>query len=113
MSGLDLDHADALALTGRRPAQPSLPEGATRRTEAPDDGFGLARDPAPRPGPPAVPPPSFRLGTPPPRLGGHGLAAPGPGTPGLAPPGPGAPGLALPGQGIPRPPSRPQHARPG
>jgi signal transduction histidine kinase len=91
MSGLDLDHADALALTGRRPAQPSLPEGTTRRTEAPDDGFGLARDPVP-----AVPPPSFRLGTPPPRLGGQGPAAPGPGTPGLAPPGPGIPPPALP-----------------
>src|SRR5439155_678142 len=43
LSGLDLDHADALALTGRRPVQPSLPEGATRRTEALDDGFGRPR----------------------------------------------------------------------
>jgi signal transduction histidine kinase len=34
MSGLDLDHADALALTGRHPAPPSLPAGATRETEA-------------------------------------------------------------------------------
>jgi signal transduction histidine kinase len=114
MSGLDLDHADALALTGRRPAHPSLPEGTTRRTEAPDDGFGLARDPAPpaRDPVPAVPPPSFRLGTPPPRLGGQGPAAPGPGTPGLAPPGPGIPGLAPPGPGIP-PPALPRRSPPG
>ena len=84
MSGLDLDHADALALTGRHSVPPpSLPEGATRRTEAPDEVFGLARDPAP-----AVPPPSFRLGSPPPRLGTPGPAGTGPGTPGLAPPGP-------------------------
>jgi hypothetical protein len=98
MSGLDLDHADALALTGRRPAHPSLPEGTTRRTEAPDDVFGLARDPAPpaRDPVPAVPPPSFRLGTPPPRLGGQGPAAPGPGALGLAPPGQSIPPPALP-----------------
>ncbi len=96
MSGLDLDYADALALTGRHPVPPSLPEGATRRAEAPDDGFGLARDPAP-----AVPPPSFRLGSPPPRLGTPGPAGTGPGTPGLAPPGPGTPGLAPPGPGTP------------
>jgi len=96
MSGLDLDHADALALTSRRPAQPSLPEGLTRRTEAADDGFGLARDPAP-----AVPPPSFRLGSPPPRLGAAGLSPPRPGIPGLAPPGADAPGLAPPGPGAP------------
>jgi signal transduction histidine kinase len=117
MSGLDLDHADALALTGRRPAQPSLPEGTTRRTEAPDDLFGPGRDPVP-----AVPPPSFRLGTPPPRLGTTGLAGPGPGTPGLAPPrpgtpelappGPGTPGLAPPGQGTP-PPPLPRRSTPG
>jgi len=114
MSGLDLDHIDALALTGQRPAQPSLPEGTTRRTEAPDDGFGLARDPAPpaRDPVPAVPPPSFRLGTPPPRLGGQGPAASGPVTPGLAPPGPGAPGLAPPGRGIP-PPALPRRSTPG
>jgi signal transduction histidine kinase len=134
MSGLDLDHADALALTGRRPAQPSLPEGTTRRTEPPDDLFGLARDPAPpaRDPVPAVPPPSFRLGTPPPRLGGQGPAASGPGTsglappgpgtpslappdrgtPGLAPPGPGTPGLAPPGPGIP-PPALPRRSPPG
>ncbi len=91
LSGLDLDRADALALTGRRSVQPSLPEGATRRAEAPDDGFGRTRDPAP-----AVPPPSFRLGSPPPRLGAAGLAPPRPGTPGLTPPGPDAPGLAPP-----------------
>jgi signal transduction histidine kinase len=96
MSGLDLDHADALALTGRRSVQPSLPEGVTRRTEAPDDGFGLARDPAP-----AVPPPSFRLGSPPPRLGAAGLAPPRPGAPGLTPPGPDAPGLTPPRPGTP------------
>jgi hypothetical protein len=124
MSGLDLDHADALALTGRRPAQPSLPEGTTRRTEAPDDLFGLARAPAPpgRDPVPAVPPPSFRLGTPPPRLGTTGLAGPGPGAPGLAPPrpgapelappGPGTPGLAPPGQGTP-PPPLPRRSTPG
>ena len=124
MSGLDLDHADALALTGRRPAQPSLPEGTTRRIEAPDDPFGLARDPVPpaRDPVPAVPPPSFRLGTPPPRLGTTGLAGPGPGTPGLAPPrpgapelappGPGTPGLAPPGQGTP-PPPLPRRSTPG
>ena len=107
MSGLDLDHADALALTGRHSAPPSLPEGATRRTEAPDDGFGLARDPAP-----AVPPPSFRLGSPPPRLGTPGLAGTGPGTRGLAPPGPGTRGLAPPGPEHPRAgPSRPGHPR--
>jgi signal transduction histidine kinase len=100
MSGLDLDHADALALTGRHPAPPSLPEGATRRTEAPDGGFGLARDPAP-----AVPPPSFRLGSPPPRLGTPGLAGTGPGTRGLAPPGPGTPALAPPGPRRPDPPA--------
>ena len=98
MSGLDLDHADALALTGRHSAPPSLPEGATRRTEAPDDVFGLARDPAPAP---AVPPPSFRLGSPPPRLGSPGLAGTGPGTRGLAPPGPGTRGLASSGPDIP------------
>jgi hypothetical protein len=103
MSGLDLDHADALALTGRRPAQPSLPEGTTRRAEAPDDGFGLARDPAPpaRDPVPAVPPPSFRLGTPPPRLSGQGPAASGPGTPGLAPPGQGTPPPPLPRRSTP------------
>jgi signal transduction histidine kinase len=98
MSGLDLDHADALALTGRHPAPPSLPAGATRGTEAPDGGFGLARDPAP-----AVPPPSFRLGSPPPRLGTPGLAGTGAGTRGLAPPGPGTPGLAPPGPRRPDP----------
>ena len=98
LSGLDLDHADALALTGRRPVQPSLPEGATRRTEAPDDGFGRTRDPAP-----AVPPPSFRLGSPPPRLGAAGLAPPRPGTPGLTPPSPEAPGLAPPRPDTPGP----------
>jgi signal transduction histidine kinase len=98
MSGLDLGHADALALTGRHSAPPSLPEGPTRRTEAPDGGFGLARDPAP-----AVPPPSFRLGSPPPRLGTPGLAGTGPGTRGLAPPGPGTPGLAPPGPRRPDP----------
>ena len=86
MSGLDLDHADALALTGRHPAPPSLPEGATRGTEAPDGGFGLARDPAP-----AVPPPSFRLGSPPPRLGTPGLAGTGRGHPGAGPSRPGHP----------------------
>ena len=91
MSGLDLDHADALALTSRRPAPPSLPEGLTRRAEAADDGFGLARDPAP-----AVPPPSFRLGSPPPRLGGPGLAPPGPSAPGPAGPGPSTPAPATP-----------------
>src|SRR5215831_14514806 len=97
VSSLDLGHADALALTSRRPAQPSLPEGATRRTEAADDGLGLARrEPAP-----AVPPPSFRLGTPPPRLGAPGAAGPGPGTPGLAPPGPASPGPAAPGPSTP------------
>jgi hypothetical protein len=98
MSGLDLGHADALALTGRHSAPPSLPEGPTRRTEAPDGGFGLARDPAP-----AVPPPSFRLGSPPPRLGTPGLAGTGAGTRGLAPPGPGTPGLAPPGPRRPDP----------
>jgi signal transduction histidine kinase len=91
MSGLDLDHADALALTGRPSAPPSLPEGATRRAEPSDGGFGVARDPAP-----AVPPPSFRLGSPPPRLGTPGRAGTGPGTRGLAPPGPGTPGLGRP-----------------
>ena len=106
--------ADALALTGRRSAPPSLPEGATRRTEAPDDVFGLARDPAP-----AVPPPSFRLGSPPPRLGSPGLAGTGPGTPGAGrPPGPGtggwprpartSPGWPLPARaGLTRPPRTP------
>jgi Histidine kinase-, DNA gyrase B-, and HSP90-like ATPase len=102
LSGLDLDHPDALALTGRRPVQPSLPEGTTRRTEAPDDGFSVARDPAP-----AVPPPSFRLGSPPPRLGAAGLAPPRPDTPG-----PRTPGLTPPGSGTPGLPSR-RPARPG
>ncbi len=110
MSGLDLGHADALALTGRHSAPPSLPEGATRRTETPDGSFGLARDSAPpaRDPAPTVPPPSFRLGSPPPRLGTHGPAAPGPaapgpGTPGLAPPGPDTPRLAPPGPRRPDP----------
>jgi hypothetical protein len=94
MSGLDLDHADALALTGRHSPPPSLPQRATRRTEAPDDGFGLAQDPAP-----AVPPPSFRLGSPPPRLGSPGPAGTGPGTRGLPPPGPGSRGSAPSGPG--------------
>src|SRR5262249_10000986 len=100
-SALDLSHPDALALPSRHPAQPSLTEGATR-AETPGGGFGLARDPAP-----TVPPPSFRLGSPPPRLGAHGPPAPGPGTPDLAPPGPGTPspstpGLAIPGPSTPR-----------
>jgi hypothetical protein len=123
MPALDLNHADALALPGRHPAQPSLTEDATR-TETPDGGFGLARDPAP-----TVPPPSFRLGSPPPRLGTHGPpapgsgttasgppspAAPGPGAPAAGPPGLPAPGPAVPGPGIPRPgiprPGRPDRA---
>jgi hypothetical protein len=90
MPTLDLNHADALALPSRHPAQPSVTEGATW-TETPDGGFGPARDPAP-----TIPPPSFRLGSPPPRLAGHGPPAPGPGTPDLAPPGPGTPGLGTP-----------------
>ena len=109
MSGLDLDHADALALTGRHSAPPSLPEGATRRTEAPDDGFGLARDPAP-----AVPPPSFRLGSPPPRLGTHRAGRSRPGHPRAGPPWPRHPraGPSRPGH-PPAAPSPPQHPRPG
>jgi signal transduction histidine kinase len=109
-SGLDLRHADALALSGQPPPPASLPEGATRRTETPDNGYGLARDPAS-----AVPPPNFRLGSPPPRLGPPGLAPPGLAPPGLAPPGPGTPGLAPPGPGTPRPalPRRNTPATPG
>ena len=34
-AGLDLDHADALALTGRHPAPPSLPESTSRSTGPP------------------------------------------------------------------------------
>jgi signal transduction histidine kinase len=94
MSALDLNHADALALPSRHPAQPSLTGNATR-TETPDGSFGLARDPAP------TAPPSFRLGSPPPRLGTHGPPGPGPGTPDLAPPGPSTPGPSTPGLGIP------------
>jgi len=118
MPVLDLNHADALALPSRHPAQPSPTEDATGRTETPDGSLGLARDPAP----PAVPPPSFRLGSPPPRLGTHGPPAPGPGTPDLAPPGPASPGPASPGPAAPRPvtpgpavprPSPPGLGRPG
>src|SRR5262249_21174466 len=87
---LDLNHADELALPSRRPARPSLTDGATR-TETPDGRFGLARDPAP-----AVPPSSFRLGSPPPRLGTHGPPPPGPGTPDLPPPGPSTPARGIP-----------------
>jgi len=117
MPVLDLNHADALALPSRHPAQPSPTEDATGRTETPDGSLGLARDPAP-----AVPPPSFRLGSPPPRLGTHGPPAPGPGTPDLAPPGPASPGPASPGPAAPRPvtpgpavprPSPPGLGRPG
>jgi signal transduction histidine kinase len=117
MPVLDLNHADALALPSRHPAQPSPAEDATGRTETPDGSLGLARDPAP-----AVPPPSFRLGSPPPRLGTHGPPAPGPGTPDLAPPGPASPGPASPGPAAPRPvtpgpavprPSPPGLGRPG
>ena len=117
MPVLDLNHTDALALPSRHPAQPSLAEDATGRTETPDGSLGLARDPAP-----AVPPPSFRLGSPPPRLGTHGPPAPGPGTPDLAPPGPASPGPASPGPAAPRPvtpgpavprPSPPGLGRPG
>jgi signal transduction histidine kinase len=112
MPALDLNHADALALPSRHPAQPSLTEDATGRTETPDGRFGLARDPAP-----AVPPPGFRLGSPPPRLGTHGPPAPGPGTPDLAPPGPASPGPAAPRPDIPGPvvprPSPPGLGRPG
>jgi hypothetical protein len=39
--GLDLHHADALVLTGRHSAQPSLPEGVTGETETADGGSGL------------------------------------------------------------------------
>jgi signal transduction histidine kinase len=117
MPVLDLNHADALALPSRHPAQPSPAEDATGRTETPDGSPGLVRDPAP-----AVPPPSFRLGSPPPRLGTHGPPAPGPGTPDLAPPGPASPGPASPGPAAPRPvtpgpavprPSPPVLGRPG
>ena len=117
MPVLDLNHTDALALPSRHPAQPSPTEDATGRTETPDGSLGLARDPAP-----AVPPPSFRLGSPPPRLGTHGPPAPGPGTPDLAPPGPASPGPASPGPAAPRPvtpgpavprPSPPGLGRPG
>jgi signal transduction histidine kinase len=117
MPALDLNHSEALALPSRHPAQPSLAEDATGRTETPDGSFGLARDPAP-----AVAPPSFRLGSPPPRLGTHGPPAPGPGTPDLAPPGPASPGPASPGPAAPRPdtpgpavprPSPPGLGRPG
>jgi hypothetical protein len=97
MPALDLNHADALALPGRHPAQPSLTEDATR-TETPDGGFGLARDPAP-----TVPPPSFRLGSPPPRLGTHGPPAPGPGTHASGTPRPAAPGPGTHASGTPRP----------
>jgi len=117
MPVLDLNHADALALPSRHPAQPSPTEDATGRTETPDGSLGLARDPAP-----AVPPPSFRLGSPPPRLGTHGPPAPGPGTPDLAPQGPASPGPASPSPAAPRPvtpgpavprPSPPGLGRPG
>src|SRR5262245_11857246 len=97
MSALDLNHADALALPSRHPAQPSLTEDGTR-TETPDGSFGLARDPAP-----TVPPPSFRLGSPPPRLGTYGPPAPGPGTHASGTPRPAAPGPGTPASGIPRP----------
>jgi signal transduction histidine kinase len=112
MPALDLNHSEALALPSRHPAQPSLTEDATGRTDTPDGRFGLARDQAP-----AVPPPSFRLGSPPPRLGTHGPPAPGPGTPDLAPPGPASPGPAAPrpdtpGPAVPRP-SPPGLGRPG
>jgi signal transduction histidine kinase len=112
MPALDLNHADALALPSRHPARPSLTEDATGRTEMPDGSFGLVRDPAP-----AVPPPSFRLGSPPPRLGTHGPPAPGPGTPDVAPPGSASPGPAAPrpdtpGPAVPRP-SPPGLGRPG
>jgi signal transduction histidine kinase len=107
MPALDLNHSEALALPSRHPAQPSLTEDATGRAETPDGRFGLARDPAP-----AVPPPSFRLGSPPPRLGTHGPPAPGPGTPDLAPPGPASPGPASPGPASPGPAS-PGPASPG
>ena len=108
MPALDLNHSEALALPSRHPAQPSLTEDATGRAETPDGRFGLARDPAP-----AVPPPRFRLGSPPPRLGAHGPPAPGPGAPDLAPPGPASPGPASPGPAAPRPDiSRPTVPRP-
>jgi signal transduction histidine kinase len=108
MPALDLNHSEALALPSRHPAQPSLTEDATGRAETPDGRFGLARDPAP-----AVPPPSFRLGSPPPRLGAHGPPAPGPGAPDLAPPGPASPGPASPGPASPGPAApRPDISRP-
>jgi len=113
LSGLDLDQADALALTGRRPPQPSLrqpslpqpslPGGATRRAETADDGFGLAGDPVS-----AIPPSSFRLGSPPPRLGAPGPPAPGPATPASPP----APALGRPGPATPASPPIPALGRP-
>jgi signal transduction histidine kinase len=42
MPGLDLHHADALALPGRHSVQPPPPEDATRETETADGGSGLA-----------------------------------------------------------------------
>src|SRR5215472_14068421 len=81
--GLDLHHADALALTGRHSAQPSPYGDAADDADTAGGGPRLAPDSAP-----AVPPPSFRLGSPPPRLGAAGLAPPRPSAPGLTPPGP-------------------------
>jgi hypothetical protein len=73
--GLDLHHADALVLTGRHSAQPSLPEGATGETETADGSSGLA---------PGFPAPT-------------GSAAPGSAGAGLAPMGT---GLGSPGTGL-------------